>query len=701
MIRLARLWPITPAAAPTKLSLIVMELSSPVRDLKGVGEELAGKLAALGVRTIDELINNYPRRYDDYSLVTDIKDLRPGPVTLQAKISSVVGRYVRRGMHITEAIASDTTGSVRLVWFNQPYRAGAIKTGQNYFVAGEYALRRSRFSIANPSVELVSDFPINTARIIPIYRETKGLKSFQIRKLIREALNSFKDLPEHLPGWLVDELKLISYYEAVKEIHFPTTPKAFLAARKRLGFEEIFALTLAALLNKRENTSEKGLKIPFNETLAKQFVQKLPFKLTDAQRRAVWQVYQDMAKSQPMNRLIEGDVGSGKTVVAAMAAIMAMEQGLQVAFMAPTEILARQHAATLFSLLNSVGYSDKVSLLVGSLKPPAKKTAHDKIATGEIQLIVGTHALISEKVGMKRLGLIVVDEQHRFGVEQRKKLQAKAGHMPHVLHMSATPIPRSLALTLYGELDISILDELPPGRQIIKTKICSPNSRAPLYAQIDTELSAGRQMYVVCPLITDSEISAGLSAEAVYKQLSEHDFKRRKVGLLHGRMKAAEKESVMADFVAGKYDILVSTTVIEVGVDVPNATIMLIEGAERFGLAQIHQLRGRVGRGPHQSYCFLMMSDSKAPGQRLRALENIADGFKLAELDLQLRGPGAIYGTFQHGALDLRIAKLTDIKLIAAACSAAQQFIDKNEKPEAYPHLGSKVSALRAVTNLN
>lgn len=678
-----------------------MSLSSPITELKGVGEELAKKLAILGIYTIGDLIENYPRRYEDYSDITEIAKLRPGTVTAQAKISSVVGRYVRRGMHITEAIASDKSGSVRLVWFNQPYRAGAIKQGQEYFIAGEYALRRNRFSIANPSVELVSDFPINTARIIPVYKEQKGLKSYTIRKLIREALNLVKKLPEHLPAWLLEQQKLVDYSTAVHEVHFPSSTASLEKARKRLGFEEVFELTLAALLNKQEFAKEKGLPVAFKEDIAKKFVFKLPFKLTDAQRKTIWRICQDLSKNQPMNRLVEGDVGSGKTVVAAMAALMVMEEDMQVALMAPTEILARQHAETIFGLLNNIGYGDKVGLLIGGLKPQQKQLIHHKISKGEIKFIVGTHALIAEKVDMHKLGLIIIDEQHRFGVEQRKKLQAKAGHMPHVLHLTATPIPRSLALTLYGELDISVLDELPPGRQIIKTKICSPASEKKLFEQIEKELEAGRQMFVVCPLISDSESSNGLSAEEIFKQLSERDFKHRKIGLLHGKLKSAEKEKVMQDFLARKHDILVSTTVIEVGVDVPNATIMLIKGAERFGLAQIHQLRGRVGRGAHQSYCFLVLSDAKAPSQRLRALESTTDGFKLAELDLQLRGPGAIYGTIQHGALDLRIAKLTDTKLIAAARNGAQSFIEKNEDINNFPHLHSRVSSLRAVTNLN
>jgi ATP-dependent DNA helicase RecG len=680
---------------------VAVQLSDPVTGLKGVGPELANKLAVLGIRSIDDLISNFPRRYQDYSNIMPVKNLRPGQVTIKARINSVTGRYVRKGIHITEAIASDDTASVRLVWFNQPYRSGAIKQNLEYFIGGEYAMRRSRFSIVNPSVELVSDFPVNTARIIPVYRETKGLKSNQIRRLIREALMAAGDLPEHLPAWLVSAQKLLDYPSAAKEIHFPSSPESWNAAKKRLAFEEVFGLTLAALLNKQENLAEKGVAIPFKEELARKFVNQLPFQLTGAQRKVVWQIYQDMQKNQPMNRLIEGDVGSGKTVVAAMAAIMAMQEGFQVALMAPTEILARQHADTLVTLLGQVGYEDKLGLLLGSLKPGAKKLVQSKIAAGEVKMIIGTHALISEAVDMHNLGLIIIDEQHRFGVQQRKKLQAKAGHMPHVLHMTATPIPRSLALTLYGELDICVLDELPPGRQVIKTKLVSPVSKGKLYEQIDKELSAGRQMFVVCPLITEAEASRGLSAEEVFKQLSEKDFKHRKVALLHGRMKAQDKEKVMADFVAHKYDILVSTTVIEVGVDVPNATVMLIVGAERFGLAQIHQLRGRVGRGSYQSYCFLMTSDAKAPSQRLRALETTTDGFKLAELDLSLRGPGAIYGIIQHGALDLRIAKLSDIKLISTARAAAQAFIDKKESLKKYPHLLNRVESLRAVTNLN
>lgn len=678
-----------------------MSLSLPITGLKGVGDELAKKLALLGIYKVDDLISNFPRRYEDYSQVVAADQLKPGNVTIKGAINQVASRYVRRGLHITEAIATDNRGSVRLIWFNQPYRAGTIKARKPYYIAGDYGLRRSRFSILNPSVELVSDFPINTARIIPIYRETRGLKSYTIRKLVKQALQILETLPEHLPLWLLGEQKLLGFEEAVTEMHFPSSSKKLEAAKRRLGFEEIFELTLAALLNKYELNRETALAIPFKEELARNFVQSLPFKLTGAQRRVGWQVYQDIAKTQPMNRLIEGDVGSGKTLVAAMAALMAMEQGFQTALMAPTEILARQHANTLHRLLKHVNYSGWVGLLIGGLTVKQKKLAQKRIASGDIKLMIGTHALITEQVDMHKLGLIIIDEQHRFGVQQRKKLQAKAGHMPHVLHMSATPIPRSLALTLYGELDISVLDEMPPGRQPILTKVCLPSSRGQLNSEIDKQLKAGRQMFVVCPLISDSETSGGLSVEEVYERIAKQDFKHRRIALLHGRMKSTEKDAVMQQFLGRRYDVLVTTTVIEVGVDVPNASIMLVEGAERFGLAQIHQLRGRVGRSEYQSFCYLIPSTDKEPSTRLQALETISDGFKLAELDLDLRGPGAIYGTLQHGALDLRVANLSDTRLIAAARQTAQDFIERGENLNQYPRLASRVATLRAVTNLN
>lgn len=678
-----------------------MDLNSPLSDIKGVGEESAKKFAVLGIKNLQALATHYPRRYDDYSVVLPIARIKPGTVTIKALIKQAKGRYVRRGMHITEAVASDASGSVRLIWFNQPYRAGALKADTEYYVSGEFQLSHQRLSIMNPSVELASNFPVNTARIVPVYRETKGLKSNQIRKVVREVMPLIQGLKESLPTWVIDEHKLMNRAQAIQEMHFPRSMEALDEARRRLGFEEVFSLTLAALLNKHELLQETAIGIPFDKTLAKDFASHLPFQLTDAQRKAVWQIYKDMEKDQPMNRLLEGDVGSGKTVVAAMAAVMTMKHGFQVALMAPTEILARQHAETIYKLLQPLGMADSVGLLVGGMKPIEKTRARDKIASGDVRFIIGTHALIQEKVDMHKLGLVIVDEQHRFGVDERKKLQAKAGHAVHLLSMTATPIPRSLALTLYGEMDITVIDTKPPGRKAIHTKICSPNSRASLYKKIEGELEKGRQLFVVTPLISESEVLPVRSAEDVYTDLQKRIFKHRRVGLLHGKMKPTEKAHIMQAFIDHTIDILVSTTVIEVGVDVPNASMMLLENAERFGLAQIHQLRGRVGRGEHQGYCFLMMGDSTQPSRRLRALEQTNDGFALAEMDLEIRGPGAIYGQTQHGQLDLKIAKLTDVHLIAAARRSAQQFIDSNSNLVQYKELHQRVQKLRAVTNLN
>lgn len=679
----------------------MITLGSPVAELKGVGPEVAKKLTKLGIASIADLIDTYPRRYEDYSAVTPIKRIKPGQVTIKAVMKDVKGRYVRRGMHITEAAASDESGSVHIVWFNQPYREASLKRDQDYYISGKFELSHRLLSIINPSVELASDFPVNTARIIPIYRETKGLNSRQLRKYIKQALPLIQELPETLPQDVVLKHKLMPRALAIEAIHFPLDGANLREAERRLGFEEVYELVMASLLNKYELLDEQAPAVPFEKDVATNFVGNLPFKLTDAQRIVVWQIYQDMGKTQPMNRLVEGDVGAGKTVVAAMAAAMVMHEGHQVAFMAPTELLARQHAETLQRLLQPLGMDTRVGLLVGGLSASQKASAHKAIAAGHMQLMVGTHALIQEKVDMHTLELIIVDEQHRFGVDQRKKLQTKAGHMPHVLSLTATPIPRSLALTLYGELDISVLDAKPAGRKPIITKIWSPNSRKQLYESVNQELDAGRQMFVVCPLITESDTLKVKSAEQVYEDFTKRDFKQRRVGLLHGKMKPEDKNAVMQSFIDHEIDILVSTTVIEVGVDVPNATIMLIEGAERFGLAQMHQLRGRVGRSEHQGYCYLMMTDSSAPSKRLRALETSNDGFRLAELDLELRGPGAIYGISQHGQLDLRIAKLTDTKLISEARKAAQETIDRADDLLQYPQLYEHVTRLRAVTNLN
>jgi ATP-dependent DNA helicase RecG len=678
-----------------------MQLTDQVEAITGVGPQLAGRFATVGVATVEDLLNYLPRRYDDYSDVIPISQLRPGNVSFKAQINSVKGRYVRRGMHITEAIAQDDSGSVRLVWFNQPYRESGIKKGADYYVVGDFGLRRQRFVVTSPSLELASDFPVNTARVVPVYRQTKGLTSRNIRQALKHCMPLVTKLPETLPDWMRLDQSLIPRSDAIAELHFPTSQENFVAARRRYGFEEVFELTLAALLNKTEYATSHALTFPFDQRIAKQCVNVLPFALTDDQRRAVWQMYQDMEREHPMNRLLQGDVGSGKTAVALMVAWMVMSHGFQAAVMAPTEVLAQQHAATLERLLAALGAADRLALLHGSLPIKQKQRVQRQIASGKAQLIVGTHAMISETVDMHNLGLVVIDEQHRFGVAQRKALQKKAGHMPHVLHMSATPIPRSLALTLYGDLDISVLRQKPAGRQPTSTQLVAPTSRQKMYREIDAHIEQGRQMFVVCPLITTSTSVRAMSAEQVYDELKKSLLKHRRIGLLHGKMSSNDKQTVMRQFADHKLDGIVSTTVIEVGVDVPNATIMVIEGADRFGLAQLHQLRGRVGRGEHKSYCYLVNSDSSAPSQRLRALARSDDGFALADLDLKLRGPGAIYGTLQHGALDLRIASLSDSVLISQARASAQRFIDKKEDLTQYPDLKRRVDLLRTITNLS
>lgn len=679
-----------------------VNLNSPITELKGIGSIVKNKYAQLGISTIYDLLLYFPKRYEDYSQISKAADLTPGEVTLKATINQVKSHFSRRGLHMTEAIAKDETGQIALMWFNQPYRANSI-SDQPYFISGTYSLNHQHFSIINPSIELVSDFPVNTARIISIYKETKGLTSRQIRLAIQQIFEANIIIPETLPSWLIKKYRLMSRSDAIKSIHFPESLEKLKAAKQRLGFEEVFQLSLASLLNKEANRQETSLSIPFKLEVIEKFRDHLPFELTVDQRKVAWQIFQDLSSVQPMNRLVEGDVGSGKTVVAAMAAVMSMAHNYQVALMAPTELLARQHFQTMINLLKSHNLEQEVVLLVGSLSLSQKKRIKELIANGQCRLIIGTHALITDNVKMKNLALVIIDEQHRFGVHQRQLLQAKAqSKMPHVLSLTATPIPRSLALTLYGELDISILGTKPKGRQLIETKIISSSSIKQLYEHIEREIIAGRQIYYVCPLITDStNYNDSSSVEKIYQDLIKKEFKHRRVGLLHGKLKAKQKNDVMEQFVQGNIDILVSTTVIEVGVDVSNASTIVIHNAERFGLAQLHQLRGRVGRGQEIGYCFLLMIDSSQPSRRLRALEGSQDGFRLAEMDLEMRGPGAIYGSMQHGQLDLRIAKLSDVHLIHDAKLGAIEFLTRKENLLQYKELSDKVTKFRTITNLN
>lgn len=679
-----------------------MKLSDRVSTVKGVGPQLEKTLRLLGITTVGDLLDYYPRKYDDYSNVVQIRSVKPGPVTLKVVIKQINGRYVRGGLHITEAIVSDATGSLRIVWFNQPYRAASVRPDAEYYLSGKLELKRGKLVITNPSTELVSNVPINAARIIPIYPERKRLTSRKLRTIISTALEAtYQQITETLPDEVLVSNHLMNRREAVYNKHFPHSQEALMRANERLGFEELFELVLASQYSRREINQQKAVPIAFNLNLAKQFVKSLPFTLTHGQRKAAWQIFKDIEKKVPMNRLLEGDVGSGKTVVAAMATAMAIHNDYQVAFMAPTEILARQHAESMQRVLGSLGYGDKVSLLVGGMKKSQKDKAREDIRRGMIKCIVGTHSLIQENIDMHSLGLVIVDEQHRFGVKQRQQLLKKAGHIPHMLSMTATPIPRSLALTVFGEVDVSILDEKPKNRQEIATKIVDMTDRLKVYKSIDSELDAGRQMFVVCPLIEESDKTTGRSAEKVFQELKHGHFSKRRIGLMHGKMKPEDKQTVMDKFISGALDILVSTAVIEVGVDVPNASVMMIESPERFGLAQLHQLRGRVGRGAHQSQCYLMRSESGLISERLRAIESINDGFELAELDLRLRGAGALYGTSQHGILDLRVADFTDIKLIARARSAAMNFLENSDNLIQYSHIKKRILELQHVVHLN
>jgi len=670
-----------------------------VADIKGVGPVTAKKLHEAGIFTAGDLVTFLPRKYEDFSQVTAISALRPGNVTVKVTVGIVKTRRVRRGMHITEATLEDATGKMPAVWFNQSYRAAQLKPGQEFFMSGEFSLQYNKYQLINPSVEKVADIQINTDRILPVYREIKGLKSHTLRSLLAELRPFITMQPETLPLEIIHQQQLVSYADALLGLHFPESNEQLAAAKERFAFEELFELLLASSFNKQDNNKLEGWHIPFNEQSAKAFVKQLPFTLTNAQRAAAWEILQNFNAQVPMNRLLQGDVGSGKTVVAGFAAYMAARAGFQSAIMAPTEILATQHAATLRRLLQP--FNIEVGLLIGHMPKAAKVTIHQQIAQDAVQVIVGTHALIQDAVQFHKLGFVVIDEQHRFGVEQRQKLLHKSAHMPHLLAMTATPIPRSLALTVYGELDISIINELPAGRLPIHTKIWSPNSRPQLYDIIDEQLKLGRQAYVICPLIDANPDNELKSVEAEYKKLRQGPFKHRKIGLLHGQLKSEDKEAIMQSFLSAEIDILVSTTVIEVGVDVPNSTIILIEDADRFGLAQLHQLRGRVGRSVHQSYCYLMPSTSAKPSQRLKELEKSNDGFYLAEVDLQLRGPGEIYGRAQHGQLNMRLAKLSDTPLIARAQKAAALFIKMQFDLVQYKKLQTQVRHYQRLTTLN
>lgn len=677
-----------------------MNLATALDQIKGVGPKTADQLRAAGLATVGDLLRFLPRKHEDFTNVTSIADLKPGTVTIRARCEKISTRPVRRGLRLTTAVLADDTGKLNAIWFNQPYRVQQLSgTDDEFYFSGVFEYNYGKYQLTAPSAEIAKEMPVQAERLLPVYHAIHGLKSLTVRKVLEQLRPLMSVLPETLPESIVKREHFMSRAAAISTMHFPKELSEVVAARERLAFEELFQLLLASQLNKLENQKLQGFAIPFEPETIKQFVQQLPFSLTDAQRRAAWDILQDFESSTPMNRLLQGDVGSGKTVVAGMAARQAASHGYQTALLAPTEILAIQHAKTLDDLLSPFGVT--VGLLTGHVKGVARKELYARIESGDVDVVVGTHAIIQEKVVFHNLGFVVIDEQHRFGVDQRQKLLNKSGVLPHLLAMTATPIPRSLALTVYGELDVSVLNQRPKGRLPIKTQIVSPVSRPKSYEAIDKQIAEGHQAYVICSLIADSSENDRKSVEAEYKRLKNSIFGHRSIGLLHGKMKPAEKEQVMQEFKDKKYDILVSTTVVEVGVDVPNATVIMIEDAEQFGLAQLHQLRGRVGRNELQSYCYLMMGTTNKPSERLRELEKSNDGFYLAEVDMTLRGPGEIYGKRQSGALNLQIATLADTELIAKAQKAAKWFIESGEDITAYKDLNSQVQHYQRLTTLN
>jgi len=677
-----------PAAVPQAGG---QSLELPITTLQGVSTAVAAKFKKLGVQTIRDLLYFFPHRHLDYSRNNYISGLTEGEeqsITAnvwQARVTMLGGR---RG---TEAIVGDETGNVRAVWFNNPYIAKSLPTNARVVLSGRVRLFGGRYVFESPEWELLEDKElVHTGRLVPLYSLTKGLHPRQVRKLMKPVVDGFAgQVADFLPPNLRKRCNLVELPQAIVQAHYPEDEAAKDNARVRLAFDELFLLQLGVLGKKHEwQESQPAAPVGIAKPVLDTFLKSLPFELTAAQHKVLRELLSDLEKPVAMSRLLQGEVGSGKTVVATAALLAAAASGYQGAFMAPTEILAEQHFASVTELLSRTasrveeednlrrftGILDKpltLALLIGDLNQANKKVIQQLVRDGEIDVIIGTHALIQKEVDFNKLGLVVVDEQHRFGVAQRSALRQK-GFNPHVLVMTATPIPRTLALTLYGDLDLSVIDELPPGRQTIKTRWLKPAQRASAYAFLRKQVAEGRQAFIICPLVEESEAIQAKAAVAEYERLSREVFPDLKLGLIHGRLSAAEKDEVMHKFRAGELDILVSTPVVEVGIDVPNATVMLVESADRFGLSQLHQFRGRVGRGQAQSYCMLLAENPSEIGrQRLDLIEKIQDGFKLAEEDLKLRGPGEFFGTRQSGLPDLRMAKLSDVKLLELARAEA------------------------------
>jgi len=677
-----------------------MSLNSTIDVLPKIGEVMKKKLERVGIKTIEDLIYYFPSRYEDFSKIVPISKVKLNENNcVCGKILEIETQKTwKKKLTITEGIIQDKTGALRAVWFGQRYLTNTLKPAETICLAGKVKFDKNGLFLNNPVYEKVwSNDLTHTGRIIPIYPETRGLSSRFLRWIIKPVVERFKDeLSEVIPKEILKKEKLLPLKKAITEIHFPSSFETLEKAKERFSFEQLFVLQIAVLRQRIKLYQQKAPSIPLDVKLIKELVNSLPFKLTDAQRKCTWQIVKDLERPYPMSRLLEGDVGSGKTVVAVLALLNVVKKsGLQAAFMAPTEILAKQHFKEVCKLLQP--FKIKIGLLTGKqdkivsqkmgyktkggFRPEVMEISKQKLLErtekGEIDLLIGTHSLIQDKVKFFNLGLAIIDEQHRFGVKQRANLisQKSQKTIPHLLSMTATPIPRTLALTIYGDLDLSLLDELPKGRKEITTKIVSKREEA--YDFVRKEVKKGRQAFVICPKIEGgSELKA---VKTEYEKLKRDIFPNLKIEMLHGKMKTKEKEKIMEKFKNKKADILVSTSVVEVGVDVPNATCMIIEGAERFGLAQLHQFRGRIGRSNIQSYCFLF-TDSKSQKtiQRLNAILKAKNGFELAEKDLKIRGPGSFYGVNQWGMPDLAMESLKDLKLVEKTRESAKECLKKD-----------------------
>lgn len=692
-----------------------MTLSDPISNITGVGQTIGRRLNDLGITTIRDLLFYFPWRYDNFGQSVPMAGLGPGQtVNVSGQVELIQSKKShRRRMNITEALVSDDSGSIRVVWFNQPFIGKSLHAGDHISLAGRVQEDMTGLVLASPTYEKISSGrTLHTQGLVPNYHLTAGITHKQLRYLLSQVLPLAKDIPDFVPPEIIKTYQFLPLDRAISKIHFPASQAEIDAAKRRLGFNELFLLQLNAQLVSRNLATAVAQPIKFDQTLTTNFVQSLPFKLTDDQKKAAWEALGDLAKAKPMTRMLEGDVGSGKTMVAAILAVNVAAGLGQAALMAPTAILARQHFLGLSKILAPLNISTALlisgqtlffNLETSTVEKISRLKLLQKISVGEISLVLGTHALIAEAVAFKNLVLAIVDEQHRFGVRQRQSLLAKAGNglTPHLMSMTATPIPRSLALALYGDLNISIIKQKPASRLKIITEIISDNERARVYAFVRQQITDGRQVFVVCPLIDEADQLGIKSVKAEYERLKQFVFGDLAIGLLHGKLKTKDKEQVMQDFLDQKYQILVATSVIEVGVDVPNATVMLIENAERFGLAQLHQYRGRVGRDIHQSYCFLLTDAQSGPSlQRLQAMLEFDDGFALAKADLKFRGPGEVYGVAQKGFPELKLANLFDLALMKQAKDAAANLLAQDATLNSWPILCEEASRLTREAHL-